>query len=355
MDRAEHGSMAGLGLLKPGVTPALARADLDAIMHRLALADSGPESDHHTSTAWLADFGTDDVRKMLLMLMGAVGLVLIIDCANVASLLLARSTARTREIAIRSAIGAGRSRLGRQLLTENFVISAVGGAVGLLLAGVCLRALVLAGPRDIPRLWDAGLNLPVLFFTATVTVTTGLLAGLAPVLSVRRVDLMVALKEGSPATGGGRRGHSVRSGLVISEIAVTFVLSFGCGLLLRSLSLAQTVYPGFDAPGLLALELYLPPSRYKSDGALRQFYAQLTEDLRREPGVKAAGTVNCPLQREDAPKGGIRSPICQNRLGPTFRSLSYPRWIPNISTLWVFIWSQGASSPMQIAKAARSC
>lgn len=303
VNRAEHGSMVLLGLLKPGVTLAAARADLDAIMRRLALSDPGPERNHHTSISWLADFGTDDIRPTLLLLMAAVGLVLIIACANVASLLLVRSTTRTREMAIRSAIGARRSRLARQLITENFVIAALGGGAGLLLAGTCLRALVFAAPRDIPRLWEARLNLPVLSFTLAVTVITGLVAGLAPVVNAGRLDRTEALKEGSPSAGGGKRRYSLRSGLVVVEIAITLVLAFGCGLLLRSLVLAQTSYPGFHPDGLLALELQLPPSRYKSDQAVRQFYARLMQDLRREPGVESVGAVNCPPSTGGCAKG----------------------------------------------------
>src|SRR5580700_5477886 len=151
--RSDHRSIAGLGLLKPGTTATQARANLDAIMQRLALSDPGPEDDHRSHVAYLADDMTGaDLRTTLLVLMGAVGLVLIIACANVASLLLVRSTARAREIAIRVAIGAGRARLVRQLLTENIITAAIGGALGLLLAGWCLRALILIGPRDIPRL-----------------------------------------------------------------------------------------------------------------------------------------------------------------------------------------------------------
>ncbi len=303
VSRGEHGRMLVLGLLKPGIGLPAARADLDTIMHRLALADPGPENDHRSSISWLGHMATEDIRQTLLMLMGAVGLVLIIACANVANLLLARSTERAREIAIRSVVGAGRSRLARQLLTENFVISAVGGGVGLLLARVCLRALVPAGPRDIPRLWDASLNLPVLFFAAGVTLITGLAAGLAPVLSAGSVDLAITLKEGSCATSGTRRGHSLRSSLVICEIAVTLVLSFGCGLLLRSLALAQNVDPGFDAARVLALELQLPPSRYNSDIAVREFYTRLMEDLRREPGVESVGAVDCPPSTGGCAKG----------------------------------------------------
>ena len=302
-NRAKYGTMTALGLLKPGVTLAAARADLDSIMKRLPVVDPVSENDHRTSVAWLAGLGTDGIQPILLVLMGAAGLVLVIACANVASLLLVRSTARAREIAVRSTIGAGPARLARQLLAENFVISAIGGAVGLLLAVPCVRVLVLMAPRNISRLWDAGLNLPVLSFTAALTVITTLLAGFAPISNASNVDLTAALKEGSPATGGSRQGHWLRNGLVVAEIAVTLVLTFGCGLLLRSLILAQTADPGFNAAQVLALGVQLPPSRYKSADAIRQFYVRLIQNLRREPGIESVGAVNCPPSTGGCAKG----------------------------------------------------
>jgi predicted permease len=292
--RSDHGSMRALGLLKPGATLTQARDNLDAIMQRLALSDPGPEDDHRAYAAYLTKAMAGDVRTTLLVLMSAVGLVLIIACANVASLLLVRSTARAREIAIRVAIGAGRGRLGRQLLTENIVIAAIGGALGLLLAGWCLRTLILIGPRDIPRLAEATLDVPVLLFAGVISVAVGLLAGLAPVLNAGKVDLTIALKEGSPTAGTGRRGQAFRSTLVIAEIAITLVLAFASGLLVRSLIAAQHADTGFDPHNLLAIELQLPESRYKSDDSVRAYYGQLSQSLRAEPGVQDVGLVNCP-------------------------------------------------------------
>jgi predicted permease len=292
--RSDHGSMRALGLLKPGATLTQARSNLDAIMQRLALSDSGPEDDHRAFAAYFTEVMAGDVRTTLLVLMSAVGLVLIIACANVASLLLVRSTGRAREIAIRVAIGAGRARVVRQLLTENIVIAAIGGALGLLLAGWCLRALILIGPRDIPRLTDATLDIPVLLFAAVISVAVGLLAGLAPVLNAAKVDLTTALKEGSPTAGTGKGGQAFRSTLVIAEIAVTLMLAFASGLLVRSLIAAQHADTGFDPQNLLAIELQLPESRYKSDDSVREYYGQLSQNLRAEPGIQDVGLVNCP-------------------------------------------------------------
>jgi predicted permease len=294
VQRSEHGSMRVLGLLKPGITLAQARTNLDSIMQRLALSDPGPEDDHRVHGSYLAEERTSEIRPTLFVLMGAVGLVLIIACANVAGLLLVRSTARAREMAIRVAIGAGRARLARQLLTENLVIAALGGGLGLLLAAGCLRTLALLGPRDIPRLSEARLDVPVFLFGTAVTILVGLLAGFAPAFTAGKVDLTVTLKEGSAGSGLGRRGQAFRSALVIAEIAITLILAFASGLLVRSLIAAQTSYPGFDSQHLLALELQLPPSRYKTDANARQYYDQLMQDLRAEHGVEDVGAVMCP-------------------------------------------------------------
>lgn len=294
LKRSDHGNMRAVGLLKPGATLTQARTNLDAIMQRLALSDPGPEDDHRAYAAYLTEVTARDVRTTLLVLMSAVGLVLIIACANVASLLLVRSTARAREIAIRVAIGAGRARLARQLLTENIVIAAIGGALGLLLAAWCLRTLILIGPRDIPRLTEATLDLPVLLFAAVISVAVGLLAGLAPVWNAGKVDLTTALKEGSPVAGAGRRGQTFRSTLVIAEIAITLMLAFASGLLVRSLIAAQHADPGFDPQNLLAIELQLPESRYRSGDSVREYYGQLSQNLRAEPGVDDVGLVMCP-------------------------------------------------------------
>jgi predicted permease len=299
LSRGQHQSMHVLGLLKPGTTLAEGRADLNSIMQRLAVADPGPEDDHQVFAEYLTETQTGEVRPALVLLMGAVGLILALACANVASLLLVRGTARAREIAIRAAIGAGRFRIARQLLTENLAIAVLGGGLGLLVAELCLRTLVFIGPPGIPRLSEAGIDPHVLVFATAVTIIAGLVAGTAPVFSSRDVDLTVALKEGSAGAGAGARGHFLRSGLVVAEFAITLVLLFASGLLIRSLVAAETRYPGFDAGHLLALELQLPPSRYKSNESIHQFYSQLIEQVRSRPGVEAVGAVTCPPSAGD--------------------------------------------------------
>jgi putative ABC transport system permease protein len=262
-------------------------------MRRLAQADPGPEDDHRAFAAYLSETTTRGVRQTLLILMGAAGLVLALACANVASLLLVRGSARMREMAIRTAIGAGRARVARQLITEHLTVAAIGGGLGVLLAGLCLRMLVLAGPRNIPRLGEASLNVPVLLFGAAVTVVVAILAGAAPVFHAGRVDPAAAMKEGTPGAGAGRRGQSLRAGLVVAEIAITVVLAFASGLLLRSLITAVTSFPGFEAGHLLALDVQLPASRYGTDESTRQFYGRLVQNLRGTPGVESAAAASC--------------------------------------------------------------
>jgi putative ABC transport system permease protein len=297
--RSQHGSIRALALLRPGVTLAAARADLDAIMEHLAQVDPGPEDDHRVSAVYLAEVTIQDVRQPLFLMMSAVVLVLLLACSNVASLLLVRTTSRSREIAIRAAIGAGRARIARQLLTESLVIATFGGGLGLLLASLCLRGLVLIGPTNIPRLSEAAIDGPVLIFTTVVTLMVALAAGAGPVFTSGRLDLTAALKDGSAGAGAGRRGGLSRGALVIAEIAITLVLSFASGLLIRSLIEAQTRYPGFDPDHLLALELQLPPSAYKTNESVRQFYGRLIDELRRQPGVESAAAVTCPPSAGD--------------------------------------------------------
>jgi putative ABC transport system permease protein len=292
--RDTHGSMRVLGLLKPGVTLAEARDDLNAILERLAKADPGPEEDHRAYAEFLTEERTGDVKREFVLLMGSVALVLLLACANIAGLLLIRMTTRAREIAIRTAIGAGWSRLARQLLTETVLITLLGGACGVLLAGVGLRAMETLGPRGIPRLSEASLNLPVLAFAAMLTLLVGLVCSLVPVISSGKVNLSLLLKESSTGAGSGRLGHALRGGLVVTEIAVAVVLLFTSGILLRSLRAAEMADPGFEPAHVLALELQLPSSRYKSDESILAFYDRLETALRGRPGVKSVGAVDCP-------------------------------------------------------------
>lgn len=292
--RGAHESMRVLALLKPGVTLAQARADLDSIMERLAHADPGPESNHRAYLEFLTEERTGDVSDALKLLMGAVGIVLLLACANVGGLLLMRVTTRAREMAIRSALGAARVRLARQLVTETLLLAGIGGAFGLLLAFFGLRAMIVLGPRNIPRLSEAGLDWPVLLFAAATTLAVGLLCALVPIFGSGRISLSRVLRESSAGSGSGRFGHALRTGLVIAEVAAAVVLLFTSGLLLRSLYAAQNASPGFDPGHLLALELQLPPSRYRADAAVLDFYSRLESAFKAQPGVVSVGAVNCP-------------------------------------------------------------
>jgi putative ABC transport system permease protein len=294
LKRDAHGGMRVLGLLKPGVTLSQARSDLDTIMQRLAQADPGPEDDHRAFAQLVTKQRTGDLRHVFVLLMASVCLVLVLACANIGGLLLIRMTTRAREMAIRTAIGAGRSRLARQLLTETVLITLVGGAFGSLLAGFGLRAIEVLGPRDIPRLSEAGLNVPVLIFAVALTLVVALVCSLVPLVSSGKVNLTILLKESSAGSGAGRIGHALRGGLVITELAVAVILLFTSGILLRSLWAAEILKPGFEPSHLLALELQLPPLPYKSEGAVLDFYGRLEAALRAQPGVESVGAVNCP-------------------------------------------------------------
>jgi predicted permease len=292
--RSAHGSIRVLGRLRPGVRLEAAQADLDRILEHLAEVDPGPENDHRAAGSFMAAVLTERVRPSLLLMLAAVGLVLLIACANVASLTLARGTVRGGEVALRMAIGASRGRIGRQLLTENLVVAGLGGTAGIAFAQGCLHALLRLAPTQIPRLADTALDLRVLLFAATITMVTGALVGLAPIVATQDLDLGAALKEGGRAVGQGRGGQTFRNILVAGEIAVTLVLAFSSGLLLRTLSIAQNSSPGFVPDQVLAAELVLPTPSYSNGEAARRFYGRLISSVRQLPGVTAVGAVACP-------------------------------------------------------------
>ena len=232
------------------------------------------------------------VRPMLWVLLGAVGFVLLIACANVANLLLARAVAREKEIAIRTALGAGRWRLVRQLLTESVVLATVSGAIGLLLAYLGLKALIAIAPENVPRLNEMSIDASVLAFTIGVSMITGIIFGLVPAFQASKPDLNETLKEGGRGSTGGARGRRVRSILVVAEIAFALVLLTGAGLMIRSFIRLQEVKPGFNPENLLTMRLRLPQTKYADAAQLTPFYQQLIERVRALPGVRTAGTVS---------------------------------------------------------------
>jgi len=237
---------------------------------------------------------TGELRPALLVLLGAVGFVLLIACANVANLLLARAAARQKEMAVRAAIGAGRRRIARQLLTESVLLAAVGGVAGLMLAWWGTDLLVSLSPPELTDLQQVRISLPVLGFTLAVSVLTGVIFGMAPAFEATRFNLHESLKEGSKNIGGGTRSHRLRSVFVIVEIALALVLLVGAGLLVRSFWRLQSVDPGFNAKNLLTMRMTLPSRKYDNDRKRIDFFRQAVEGMRALPGVEAAGATNFP-------------------------------------------------------------
>jgi predicted permease len=295
-----HGNefLVGVARVKAGVTMDQAKAQLAAIGVKLQ-KQFYPEG-WRPYMVPLREELVGDLRPALLMLNAAVACVLLIACANIANLLLARATGRAREIAVRAALGAGRGRLARLLLTESLLLGFLGGAFGLVVAAWGIRALQAAAP---PQLLmnvlggrPAGINLPVLLFTFGVSVLTGVLFGLLPALRASRVDLHDTLKEGARGESIGAHGHRLLGGFVVSQVAVAFVLLVGAGLLLRSFARLREVDPGFRAERVMTMRVALPPNRYADNTAIDGFYGRLVDGLKAIPGVKEAALVsNLPM------------------------------------------------------------
>jgi putative ABC transport system permease protein len=233
-----------------------------------------------------------EVRMPLLVLMGAVGFVLLVACANVANLLLARATARESELAVRAALGAGRGRLIRQLLTESTVLAGLGAVLGLLLAWWSTRALVTARPVELPRLDQIGVDRTVVFFTAGIALFTGVLFGVLPALQATGTRLSQSLREGGRGALSGIHGRRVRSGLVVVEMALAVMLLVGAGLLIRSFLQLTSVNPGFEPERAVAFRLSLQGAAYREPTSRVQFFARLTDQLEALPGVTAVGAVS---------------------------------------------------------------
>jgi len=280
--------------LKPGVTVAQAQADVDLIASRIREKDKRDRTFGMTVIG-LQEQVVGDVRRALLVMLGSVTLVLLIACANVANLLLTRATGRSKEVAIRTALGAGWQRLVRQLLTESVLLALMGGAAGLLIAEASLYVVRKINPGNIPRLEDIGINGAVLAFTFGISIATGILFGLAPALRAMRVDLNTSLKSGgrSGQTDGGMRlaRNPLRGLLVVSQLAISLMLLIGAGLLIRSFVRLQSVPPGFNTSHVLSLHVAVNGPSYKED-QVRQFYQNIAARITQLPGVKAEGTVS---------------------------------------------------------------
>jgi putative ABC transport system permease protein len=292
--------LGGIGRLKPGATLAGAQADLNAIAARAEREHPESNSGWDTTMNSLQDAVVGNVRPALLTLSGAVGFVLLIACVNMANLLLSRSSARRKEIGIRSSLGAGRARLIRQLLTESVLLSAIGAAIGLGLAWIGTRLLVTLNTSILPRANEIALDKRALGFTVAVAVLTGILFGLAPALHMAKTDLMASLREAGRGNAIGFRRNRLRSVLVTGEVALALVLLSGAGLMMRSFYRLQSRDPGFDPRGVLTFRTNLPAAQYKTAAQQVAFYQRALDRLRALPGVTAAGAAQIfPLSGDD--------------------------------------------------------
>ena len=277
--------------LKPGVTMAESRAEMAVIARRLESAYPA------TNTGWgvalfpMAEMFTGRIRPVLLILLGAVGLLLLIACANLANLLLARAATREKEIAIRGALGAGRLRLIRQLLTESLVLALAGGALGLILAAWGVRLLRSVVPDMFPMLQHMSVDVPVLAFTFGISILTGLLFGLVPAWRSSHTDLNTTLKEAAGRSESAGGSHRIRSFLLAGEVALAVLLSVSAGLLLRSFVRVTEVNPGVRTANILTMNLSLPEVKYDTPQKRATFYKDLIERVDALPGVRSAGAV----------------------------------------------------------------
>lgn len=295
--RGNH-SIEAIGRLKRGVTPAQANADLSSIAH--ALASAYPNSNSYTGMGARSEVEhlIGDTRPSLFTLFGAVGLVLLIACANVANLLLSRASRRSREIAIRCALGATRIRVIRQLITESVLLSLVGGLLGIGVAAGSLTAVLRLYPANLPRAQEIDIDFRVVLFTVGLAILTGILFGLVPALRVSAPNLTNAMREGSRSTTAGAGQNRLRSGLVVVEISLGVMLLIGAGLLIRSLDRLSHAPLGFNPEHLLTASFDLSETRYNSDQQDR-FVRQLMDRIRILPGVvSAAGGLPLPLNND---------------------------------------------------------
>jgi predicted permease len=298
LNRGSH-YLRPIARLKPGVRPEQAFAEVSSVFAQLRQDhQQGAITDppHYVRVLPLHDDLVGPVKKVLWVLVGAVGLVLLIACANVSSLLLARAAGRRKEIAVRSALGAGRGRLIRQLLTESVLIALSGGAVGVTLAAWGVRLIAKTDLVNVPRLGHISLNITALLFTLGISLVAAMLFGLAPAAQVSRFDLNRALREEGRGLTGSAGGARIQRALVVSEVALAVMLVISAGLLLRSFNRLLRIDPGFDAENLLTVNIDLPASRYQDNPRVTAFYDRLLERVRALPGVvSAAATSGLPL------------------------------------------------------------
>jgi predicted permease len=300
-----YGMLAVVGLLKPGIGLTQAASEMETITARLRQQYPETNNRRFNRVLSLHTHLVGETGAMLLLLFGAVTFVLLIACANVANLLLASAAARQKEMAIRTALGASRLRVMRQLLTESMLLAFTGGAIGLLLAlwGVALMMKLL--PADFPRLREINLDWRVLGFTLVASVLTGILFGLVPALQISKVDVQETLKESGRGASGSRRHNRLRNLLIVGEVALSVVLLAGAGLLFRSFLQLQSVDTGFTSEQVLTLRLSPAGSNYKKDADYIAFYNQAMQRISALPGVAAVGAINT-LPLDKGPFAGFR-------------------------------------------------
>ncbi|MEM7049903.1 MAG: ABC transporter permease [Acidobacteriota bacterium] len=278
-----------LARLKEGVTVDQAQRDMDAITDRLASEYPTANKGWSSGMALLVEDALGPIQKNLYLLLAGVGLVLLIACANLVNLILARSTGRQRELALRMALGADRGSLARQMMTETALLTLGGGALGLMLSSWVLKIVVRYAPRSIMRLDEVGIDGRVILFTLGATILTALLVGLLPALRGARFSLVPALQDGGGRTAGSARQNRFRNALVVAQTALLMVLLVAGGLVARSFYKLQSKSPGFETEGRVIMAMSVPTSKYPDRDAIAEFYRRALEEVRSRPGVREAG------------------------------------------------------------------
>ena len=327
--RSQHNSWV-FGRLRPGVARGAAEDELRAVAERLEAAYPEENRGRGVTLVGLHEQTVEDVRPALLVLLSAVGLILLIACANIANLLLARGASRQREVALRSALGASRWRLLRQMLTETLLLALAGGAAGLLLAQWGVDALLALNPGDLPTTQRIALDGRVLAFSLGLSALTGFVFGIVPALQLSKTDVSRALKEGGRGGGEGRERARVRGAFVVLQVAISLVLLVGAGLLLNSFYRLLRTSPGFNPQNLLTMEYRIPKNRYAKGEQQWAFHREVVERVRALPGVESAavvrglpfsgngGTVTYLVPGQPAPPAGQEQKTLENAIDPHY-------------------------------------
>ena len=298
--RDDH-NLGVIARLKPGVTLEQARAELNTISDRLAQQYPKDDKGWGATAIPLSTDMVGDVQTPLLILLGAVALVLLIACANIANLVLAKTLSRRREVAIRSALGASRRRLLQQVLAETVLLALMGGAFGLVFAHYGMRFIVEFVGAQLPRSSNIGLDPWVLAFTAGISLATGVAAGLLPALRLTREDVSDALKQGAGRTASDAGGHRTRNALVVAEVALSLMLLIGAGLLIRSLWMLRSVNPGFDPDHVITMNLAVTSQKFPTPAQMAAFFDRVLQRVRALPGVQSAGVIDAlPLSGNES-------------------------------------------------------